>query len=183
MTTGRAAFGYHLWLTPSGAVLHRLQSVIDHLAEAYSGPTFAPHITLLSGLAGDETALIATNRRFAAGIDAFRLDLTVPEAGTTFFQCIYMRVAESRSLSQMRIAAGEAFDLPADSYMPHLSLYYGDVSAERRATILESVPAQAKDSFRVESVQLIRADGQRPADWHCIDQAHLHNSETHRTRE
>jgi 2'-5' RNA ligase len=173
MTAGHAAFGYHLWLVPEGDALHRLQGVVDRLAEAYDGPVFTPHITLLSGLAADEASLIETNRRLAAGLEPFNLDLTVPEAGTTFFQCIYMRVAENPSLSRIRKAAGKAFALPADNYMPHLSLYYGDASPDRRATILTAVPAQAKGSFPVSSIQLIRADSELPVDWHSIDQAPL----------
>jgi hypothetical protein len=96
MTAGHAAFGYHLWLVPEGDDLHRLQGVVDRLAEAYDGPVFTPHVTLLSGLAEDEASLIETNRRLAAGLEPFNLDLTVPEAGTTFFQCIYLRVAIHR---------------------------------------------------------------------------------------
>jgi hypothetical protein len=123
MTAGHAAFGYDLWLVPAGDALHRLQGVVDRLAEVHNGPVFTPHVTLLSGLAADEASLIETNRGLAAGLEPFNLDLTVPEAGTTFFQCIYMRVAESSSLPQARQAAGEAFALPADNYMPHLLLF------------------------------------------------------------
>ena len=154
MTAKHAAFGYHLWLVPEGEALHRLQGVVDRLAEAHDGPVFTPHVTLLSPLAGEEASLIETNRRLAAGLAPFDLDLKVPEAGSTFFQCIYMRVAENPSLSRTREAAGKAFALPADNYMPHLSLYYGDASPDRRATILTAVPAQAKCSFPVESIQL-----------------------------
>ena len=173
MTRGHAAFGYHLWLAPEGDALQRLQGVVDELAEAYDGPVFTPHVTLLSGLSGAEASLIEANRKLAARLPKFQLSLTAPEAGTTFFQCIYMRVAEDPALSRTRHAAGEAFALPFADYMPHLSLYYGDVSPERRATILARVPAQAKCSFPVESIQLIRADSERPSDWHCIDQAPL----------
>lgn len=173
MTPGHASFGYHLWLVPAGKTLHRLRRIIDDLAEAHSGPAFTPHVTLLSPLVGEETSLIETNRRLAAGLSPFNLELTVPAAGTTFFQCIYMRVAENQSLSQARQAAAKAFALPTDDYMPHLSLYYGDASAERRAIILKAVPARAKCSFPVESIQLIRADSERPVDWHCVDQAPL----------
>ena len=173
MTSGHAAFGYHLWLVPVGEALRRLQGVIERLAEAYDGPVFTPHVTLLSGLAADEASLIETNRRLAAELEPFNLDLTVPEAGTTFFQCIYMRVAEHPLLSRARRAAGEAFALPADDYRPHLSLYYGDASSDHRASILAAVPTQASGSFTVHSIQLIRADSERPADWHCIDQAPL----------
>ncbi len=173
MTAKHAAFGYHLWLVPEGDALHRLQGVVDRLAEAHNGPVFTPHVTLLSGLTADEASLIETNRRLAAGLEPFNLDLSVPEAGTTFFQCIYMRVAANPSLSRTRKAAGKAFALPADNFMPHLSLYYGDASPDRRAIILTAVPALAKCSFPVESIQLIRADSERPVDWHCIDQAPL----------
>jgi 2'-5' RNA ligase len=175
MTTKPAAFGYHLWLVPAGDALNRLHGVVDRLSEAHSGPVFTPHVTLLSGLAMDEASLIETNRRLAAGLEPFNLYLTVPEAGTTFFQCIYMRVAKNPSLSRTRQAAAKAFALPADDYMPHLSLYYGDVSPERRAIILATVPAQAKCSFSVESIQLIRADSERPVDWQCVDEAPLGN--------
>jgi len=173
MTAEHAAFGYHLWLVPAGHASHRLQAVVDRLAEAHTGPAFTPHVTLLSGLSADEASLVETNRRLAAGLEPFNLDLTGPAAGTTFFQCIYMRVAENPSLSRVRKAAGKAFALPADNYMPHLSLYYGDASPDRRATILMAVPAQAKGRFPVKSIQLIRADSERPVDWHCIDQAPL----------
>ena len=173
MTAGYAAFGYHLWLAPGGEALHRLQDVVDGLAESYGGPVFAPHVTLLSGLDADEASLIETNRSLAARLDPFQLTLTTPEAGTTFFQCIYMRAAEDPSLSQTRQAAGEAFALPAGDYMPHLSLYYGDASPERRAAILAAVPAQATCSFLVKSIQLIRADSERPVDWHCVYEAPL----------
>ena len=97
----------------------------------------------------------------------------MPEAGKTFFQCIYMRVAENPSLSRTREAAVKAFALPANDYMPHLSLYYGDASPDRRVTILAAVPTEAKCSFPVESIQLIRADSERPVDWHCVDDAPL----------
>ena len=173
MTARRAAFGYNLWLLPEGDALHRLQGIIDHLAQAHGGPVFTPHITLFSGLRGDEALLIETNRSLCGSLAPFNLDLTVPEAGTTFFQCIYMRVAETPLLLRARQAAGEAFSLPADGYMPHLSLYYGDASPDRRATILAAVPPQAKCSFAVKSIQLIRADSRRPSDWHCVDQAPL----------
>jgi 2'-5' RNA ligase len=173
MTAGHAAFGYHLWLVPAGDALHRLQGIVDRLAEAHDGPVFTPHVTLLSPLGGEQASLIETNRRLAAGLAPFNLDLTVPEAGRTFFQCIYMRVAENPSLSRARQAAGEAYALPADNYMRHLSLYYGDASPDRRATILRAVPAEAKGSFPVKSIQLIRADSERPVDWHCIDEAPL----------
>ena len=53
MTAGHAAFGYHLWLVPEGNALHRLQGIVDRLAEAYDGPVFTPHVTLLAGLAGE----------------------------------------------------------------------------------------------------------------------------------
>lgn len=173
MTAKHAAFGYHLWLVPAGEALHRLQAIVDRLAHVHEGPVFTPHITLLSPLAGDEASFVETNRRLAAGLEPFNLDLTVPEAGTTYFQCIYMRVAANPSLSRVRLAAGEAFDLPADNYMPHLSLYYGHATPERRATILAAVPAQAEVSFPIESIQLIRADSERPIDWHCVDEAPL----------
>lgn len=173
MTGKHAAFAYHLWLVPQGRALRHLQGVVDRLSKAHDGPVFTPHVTLLSGLSANEGSLIEKNRWLAAGLEPFNLDLTVPEVGRTFFQCIYMRVAKNPSLSRIHQAAAKAFALPVDDYMPHLSLYYGDVSPERRAIILATVPAKAKCSFSVESIQLIRADGRRPADWHCVDEAPL----------
>jgi hypothetical protein len=48
MTGRHAAFGYHLWLVSKGETLHRLQGIIDDLAQAHGGPVFTPHVTLLS---------------------------------------------------------------------------------------------------------------------------------------
>ncbi len=173
MTAKHAAFGYHLWLVPKGDTMRRLQGVVDRLSRTHNGPVFTPHVTLLSGLSADEVSLIERNRRLAAGLEPFRLDLTMPEVGRTFFQCVYMRVAKDPSLSRVHKLAAKAFALQVDDYMPHLSLYYGDVSPERRAIILATVPAKAKCSFSVESIQLIRADSAQPVDWHCVDEAPL----------
>lgn len=179
MTVGRAAYGYYLWLMPVDDALRRLQGIIDRLAEAYGGPVFMPHVTLLSGLHADEASLIKTHRRLASGLEPFNLHLTVPEAGTTFFRCIYMRVAENLSLLQARQAAARAFALPENNYTPHLSLYYGDASPERRAIILAAVSGQAKISFLVGSIGLIRADSESPVDWYCIDRVPLGTGAVH----
>ena len=126
MTAGHAAFGYHLWLGPEGDALHLLQGVVDRLAEAYGGPVFTPHVTLLSGLVGgrsvvdrDQSPAGRRARTVQPGSDGARSrDDLLP---------VHLHArGENPSLSRMPQAAGEAFALPADNYMPHLSLYYGD---------------------------------------------------------
>jgi len=153
--------------------MHLLQSVVEQLARLHDGPSFIPHITLLSGLRGDEQSLVAKTHRLADEVEELHIELAGPEAGTTFFQCVYMRVFESDSLLQARQAAGDTFGLPATDYLPHLSLYYGPISDEQRAKIMAEVPDQARCNFAVSAIELIRASSDRPSDWHCVERAPL----------
>ncbi|MDJ0656849.1 MAG: 2'-5' RNA ligase family protein [Xanthomonadales bacterium] len=173
MTAEPPPSGFHLWLTPEREAMNLLQSVVEHLAKVHGGPVFVPHITLLSGLSGDEQTLIEKCRRLAEEVGQVHIELTAPEVGTSYFQCVYMGVVESHPVMQARQAAGEIFGLSKEGFLPHLSLYYGNNSREHRAKIMAAVPDNARCSFEVGAIELIRATSDRPSDWHCVERAPL----------
>ena len=52
----------------TGRLATQLQREIDHLADAYGGAIFQPHITLIGGVTGSEQQVIATAKKLAASI-------------------------------------------------------------------------------------------------------------------
>lgn len=49
----------------TGKLASQLQQQIDYLAEAYGGPTFPPHITLVGGVTGSKQQVLDTAKRLA----------------------------------------------------------------------------------------------------------------------
>ena len=49
----------------TGKLASQLQKKIDYLAEAYGGPTFPPHITLVGGVTSSEQQVLDTAKRLA----------------------------------------------------------------------------------------------------------------------
>lgn len=56
---------YSIWIEPKGPLAARLQKEIDYLADAYGGPTFPPHVTLVGGVIGTEEQVVACAKGLA----------------------------------------------------------------------------------------------------------------------
>ena len=52
----------------AGKLATQLQQEIDCLSEAYGGPTFPPHITLVGGITGSEENILETAKKLAAAV-------------------------------------------------------------------------------------------------------------------
>lgn len=59
---------YSLWLMPRGISKVQLQKEIDVQARQYNAPRFAPHVTLLGGIGGEEDAIAAKTAELAGSI-------------------------------------------------------------------------------------------------------------------
>jgi 2'-5' RNA ligase len=161
---------YHLWIAPEGKLGDMLQSTIEDLAHRNGGPLFSPHITLLTYLEGPEVELVSRTEQVASTQTPFELSLEKAEVSDTFFQCIYLRVAESAPLLDFRRKVARTFQRPEKPYMPHLSLLYGDLAKEQRDEVASNLPSSLLLQISISSVQLIKATSLKPSDWSCVAQ-------------
>lgn len=160
---------FHLWLEPEGELGERLRDAILRIGETHGGPAFEPHMTLLPLLSGTQEELEQTASALAATVPPVELELLQPDYSDTYFQCVFLRIAETQGLLAARAAASGMFGHGEGPFMPHLSLLYGDHPQAERASIAGSIDRTlGNQRFVARRVVLIRAYSEDPADWHRI---------------
>jgi 2'-5' RNA ligase len=170
-----AANRYSLWLVPdAGAVNDDLQAVIDRLGGEHGGPTFPPHLTLLSGIVAPEDDVVERARRLAAASAPITLHLDDIRADETYFQSLFAVVRPTPELVGLRAAARTVFPEAPDPYRPHVSLLYGHPSAETKQAIMAALAGSLPPSC--EARALIVQTGRDVADWRYALRAPLTGS-------
>jgi 2'-5' RNA ligase len=155
---------YSLWLEPPAYLALRLNALIEALALSHGGPRFNAHITLLGGLEGAEATLLDTAKALAARLEPFDVKLADVGMEDEYYRAIFLRAEKGEAFMEARRLAEEAFGLyMADGspreFEPHLSLFYGDLEAERKEDIIRGMGGVAGTSFRVEGINLYRTGG------------------------
>jgi len=106
------------------------------LRAEHGGPSFAPHLTLLSGLTASDLA--ARTAELAATIAPIEVRVTRASWGARWFQCVYLLAARAPGLLAARSAACAALGgSPTASFLPHISLLYGELPVATRADICQ----------------------------------------------
>lgn len=171
---------YSLWLQPApkSALHHFASAQIEAHAAAHCAHRFAPHVTLLGGVAfeSDAAAVAACRALALRGLPAPRCRVARAEAGASHYQCVFLRVSDEERLSAAHDAAREACTLPAPAgshFVPHLSLLYSDVDTATRAKVaacageaLEAaLPEASEREFLPTTVFVWRTPPGRTDDW------------------
>jgi 2'-5' RNA ligase len=141
---------FSLWFTPAGATRDVLASLITDLAEQHDGPRFPPHITLLGSLTGDEAEIVRLAGEIAAQTPPLHIDFEGLGMEDVFFRALYLVASKAPALMATNALAHQVFasDRP-EPFMPHLSLFYGDRSAEAKRAIGETIRARLPASCEV----------------------------------
>lgn len=98
---------------------------------------FAPHVTIASGAGGwDESAAADV----AAETPAFSAVFDRVEGSEIFFEAVVLRPADTEVFAALRRGIGGALGIDtASRYRPHLSIAYGDLDADVRSRVAESL--------------------------------------------
>ena len=162
--------GFSLWIVPEGEVRRRLSALVRALARRYGGPVFEPHVTLLAGVPGNARDVLERARTVVRSRAPFEVRFTGPEAGDTYFRCLYLRVQPSPELLALHEAAREAFGRKDEPpYSPHLSLLYANPPAP---PVLEEVRVKAPAGFGAQRVDVYATEGE-VARWHRLGRLRL----------
>ena len=168
---------YHLWLKPSGPPYELLSRTIAELARELGSPVFEPHVTLAGPLHGSEQDHLRNSERLVSQLSSFEIVLSEPSHGPEHFRCVFMRVEPTPTIMRANALAKTAFDLPGDSYTPHLSLVYGTFPEAERRRVLSTLSDSLRLTFPARSVDLIRATSDDPRDWHTVTSVGLRPSQ------
>ncbi|KAL6784018.1 hypothetical protein ACKKBG_A04440 [Auxenochlorella protothecoides x Auxenochlorella symbiontica] len=147
--TPSAVESFSLWLMPhDGAPEHpfneRLQREINAQANRIAGaPSFAPHVTLLGGIEGTEADVLERADRLGAQLKPYVIKFDKVKAGTSFFQCVFIKCQETPAVMQAAQEARSSYGKdPNEVYMPHLSLLYADITQEQREAVAQETQAR-----------------------------------------
>ncbi|WWC59876.1 uncharacterized protein I303_102438 [Kwoniella dejecticola CBS 10117] len=137
---------YAFWLVPTiKEEKDRFQSLITDLAWLeLPSPVFPPHITLIHPIPLS-TSLVDIHTKLRGAIEAaaarhplkdLKVELNPAQKGDKYYQSVLSPVTPSKDLLGLRTAVEDAFNIKnLPTYFPHLSLFYGGVSPERRDEI------------------------------------------------
>jgi 2'-5' RNA ligase len=157
-----------LWLLLSGPVQERFAALIDALSGQLGTSRFIPHITLMGpiDLSVDETVLRVVD--LATRLTPIPLRLTDVSWTDEHYRCLFIRAEPSEQLIAAHRAACAALGQPVEpDFMPHLSLVYGDLSAERKTQVVNEIGRHFDVVIETSHVGLCLATG-GPAQWRLI---------------
>ncbi|RWV99103.1 hypothetical protein GW17_00038002 [Ensete ventricosum] len=160
---------YSVWALPPEDVRDRLKRLMGALRSEFGGPKFEPHITVVGAISlGPDDAL----RRFrsaCAALSPYTARVSAVSRGTFFYQCVFLLIDPSP----------EARSTPSQTYMPHLSLLYGDLTDEEKERARQRVEALDKEilslSFEVSALALYKTDTEDKSleSWEQVELCHL----------
>lgn len=162
---------YSLWLEPSKDFASEFQERINELSQRNDTPTFSPHVTLIGGVTSSESEAVSATKELASLLKPFELELTKADYRDRFYQSLFVHVAETDQLLDLRKKALHLFNISnAGEYMPHMSLLYGELSQPKKEQILERIGRDFSIPFTVKNMVLVKTDG-KPDQWKRIHSA------------
>jgi hypothetical protein len=110
---------YSIWFESSLKQLTEIKKVIKNLSEEENKDYFEPHVTLVTNLNSEQSAMDVFNK-----IPKKRFDITFDtiQEGTTYFQRLFLTSKDNTNF-QNSIIDIEGWP---SLWIPHLSIYYGN---------------------------------------------------------
>ena len=110
---------YSIWVESSSKQLTEIKKLIKTLSEEEDKDYFEPHVTLVTNLNSEQSAMDVFNK-----IPKKRFDITFDtiQEGTTYFQRLFLTSKDNTNF-QNSIIDIEGWP---SLWIPHLSIYYGN---------------------------------------------------------
>lgn len=148
---------YSLWLVPDAGAERQFTEVIEYLGERFPGPRFAPHVTLLSGLRGNEDDLSAKTSELANELRSFKVSATGLAMEPYYFLNFYLKLESSANFLLAYQRANQAFSKSASSdFRPHVSLHYGTSPREEKNSMGEQIHGQLPVNIGFDKLYLVQ---------------------------
>jgi 2'-5' RNA ligase len=162
------ASGISLWLVPEGDERDLVERLIGDLASRLGAPRFAPHVTLLPGLARREGDVVRRAKEMAATLEPHALALGAIEGRPEYFRCLYARVPETLRLLTTRAQARLTFRGAGEApFEPHLSLLYGRLSPEDKEPLIAELTPRLPPRLTCTALEVVRTEGST-GDWRSL---------------
>lgn len=146
----------------------RLTREVARLSRQMSTPRFEPHITLLGRIMLPEGKVLERSKQLAGLLRPSRIELADIDHLDEFFRCVFVNVRQGKAILKARQAAYRVFARQWAPYMPHVSLVYGNLPADRRKEIAKGLSLLPGQAFYVRKMALYRVHGP-VRQWKCVE--------------
>lgn len=164
---------YALWLTPDVDFEKKISEIMHGLAAEYNGPVFEPHITLLGKITSAKDGLEKATQELAGLIPCMSVENTGISATQQYFKSLFLDISQSETLHQAFILAAQRFEYEKSyDFTPHLSLLYGNQTAEEKQLIKARIGDNIQHNFKLECLKLVSAFG-TVGEWEIVKSARL----------
>ncbi len=161
-----------LWLIPEEEWQRLLLRIIAHLSERYNTPRFEPHLTLLSRITLKPEDAAERTAQLAAQLGALEIVVERLSHRDEFFRALFLEAERTLPLMDAHRMACTIFDCePDNTFLPHVSLLYGDLSATTKEKIIVQLISELKlpFSFRTSRMDLMVASSRLPpSSWYRV---------------
>ncbi|XP_052183962.1 cyclic phosphodiesterase [Diospyros lotus] len=154
---------YSVWALPPEDVTKRLKKLMEGLRSEFGGPKFEPHVTVVGAIALTEDDALSKFRAACHGLKAYPAAVEKVATGIFFYQCVFLLLHPTPEVMETSSHCTSHFGYKSStSYMPHLSLLYGDLSdeekqrAQEKANILDEGIGSL--SFQITRLALYETD-------------------------
>ena len=143
---------FSIWLLPSDDGLLYLNEVVQTLAAKYSTPVFLPHLTVASPVQSELPAITSILEAYSQQYNSFSLDVVAIDTSPRRFESVVLLMKRTAILDSFRtnVWVGNSTnkdDLCVIPFRPHVSLVYGELSADIRKEIVESLEVKGPFCF------------------------------------
>ena len=147
-----------LWLLPEPTTLAPLQSLILKLSEKFGGPSFSPHITLLSRITVSQDVALERSARLADVTHPLTVSSGRILWSSEYFQGLIIEIGLTQDLLRARRRAEHLFpDHTSGPFVPHLSLAYGLIDKTRASEARQEIAGQIPRDFVCGGLQVVYA--------------------------
>ncbi len=147
---------YSVWFIPSEPWLGIFRMIISNISKKYGTFSFEPHITIIVKNS-EEQEMIKIIEELSKQITKTTIRFTEICQEDYYFRALYLK-AERENLFPIHTLASKITGMLADlqrtdapghqnTYMPHMSLLYGDIDQETKKDIVKSVDTKANDAY------------------------------------
>lgn len=130
-----------VWLVPNPRDTAFLEEQIERCSRALGSPPFPPHVTLCTEPAVTRLAAVGSLRELPLSST-----FTALEFGNDYFHGCYLRANDDHALRELQARCVATLGgVAPQGYPPHLSLAYGVLGEEQRATaaaLITELPVQ-----------------------------------------
>jgi Cyclic phosphodiesterase-like protein len=156
---------FAVWLTPAPSDRRWLSKIIQDYAAAYHSPTFEPHVTIYSGICGENEDLSTILLQSVNVLLPLSLEVTGLGYTENFFRTGFITFTPHEVLTELSAKIRNHLQSPTDYRLePHLSLVYKDLSLDQKRLAMLRVILSVQ-TITFDTLKVVKPSAQ---DWFDI---------------